>query len=119
MNAPVPPLQWLLECSKSSLEDFMLTNLARSANRRKEVQGLLMEWVEAAAVAMLAEWFKEHGEELMALASAPAVDRERLAKELNIDLPHKLTNPAPRSDVNRQSPFRPPHRVYRKVEKAG
>jgi hypothetical protein len=70
-----PPLQYLLEASKQSLQGFLLAQLNKSANSRKEMKDVMTEWIEARALALLAEWFIEHGEELVALAASPSVCR--------------------------------------------
>jgi hypothetical protein len=77
MNSPLPPLGFLLDCSRTSLKNFWLSNLNRSANTKKHVQELLSEWIEATALAMLCEWMDKHGEELIVLAAAaPSAWRE-------------------------------------------
>lgn len=71
------PLEYLLECSKSSLNSFLLAQLNKSANSRKELKEIMSEWIEARALALLAEWLMNHGEELMALASKPPESQEK------------------------------------------
>jgi len=83
MNRPEPPFEYLLECSKKSLQAFLLTQLNNSAERRKEVNQLLDEWVEAESLARLATWFEAYGESLVALASSPP--DEANGKQLRID----------------------------------
>jgi hypothetical protein len=64
------PLEYLLECSKSSLNSFLLAQLNKSANSRKEMKDVMAEWIEAWALALFAEWLIVRGEELVALAAS-------------------------------------------------
>ncbi len=70
-NEKVPPLEYLLACSKTSLHSFWLLQMNREANLRKELLALEKEWIEATALALLAEWFRVHGEALMAAIISP------------------------------------------------
>lgn len=69
MESPIPPLSYLLECSATSLRQFRITNLNKSANIRKEVRKLLEERAECEALAFLAEWLLEYGPQLLALSA--------------------------------------------------
>lgn len=116
MKRDEPPLEYLLDCSKASLSAFHLQHMNREANCRKEVNVLMNEWVEEAALALLGEWFEKYGEKLIEMA---AKSPEELNGQLSIAFPYKLPNPPPRRDKQGHSPFRPPHRIYRKAEKVG
>lgn len=85
MNRPEPPFEYLLECSKVSLGNFTLLNLNKAAEARKEVNRLLDEWIESAAMARFAGWIEAHGESLVALASNPPDRAKGEAEQLCID----------------------------------
>jgi len=57
-----PPWEFLLSASRSSLQSFELSRLARAANLRKEISTLLDQWMEENASAMLARWLMEQRE---------------------------------------------------------
>jgi hypothetical protein len=59
------PVEFLLDSSRSSLQDLQLAALARSANLAKAVKSEIDQWVEQLAVAMLARWMMEHRETLI------------------------------------------------------
>lgn len=59
------PVSYLLNASKTSLENAMLKRMEQSSMRRKELLKLLDEWAEESAGVMLAEWFLRNGEALM------------------------------------------------------
>lgn len=84
MDRPVPPIAYLLDCSKLSLQEFWNVQLNDSANRRKDLQKLLPEWIEATAMALLAEWLSLYGETLIAAAGASPEEREKLLAALRI-----------------------------------
>jgi len=65
-------VDFLLNASKTDLQDAMLKRLAEVSEKRKELSDLLNEWVEQAAEARLINWFLLHGEELAAKLGAPA-----------------------------------------------
>jgi len=58
-------VEYLLRCSKPSLESFELSRLNQIANLRKEFRSLVEAWIEAEVEARLARWVLEHrcGEE--------------------------------------------------------
>jgi hypothetical protein len=87
MSEPVPPIGYLLECSKHSLKCFVLARMNESSELRKHLQQLLPEWVEATALAMLAEWFEKHGEALLVIAAADPPERRQLLAGLSIAFP--------------------------------
>jgi len=129
-------LEYFLDCSRDSLKTFVLRKLEQSSNSRKQARKFLDEWVADEAMALLAEWFEVYGEKLVALAAArpeaPIEEVGLTAASLEVkqevkteeelcrtDVPHKLMKAPASADKHRQSPFRPPHRIYRKIEKAG
>ena len=57
---PIPPLDFLLECSMVSLQDLELSAMSRSANFAKQLRVELDMWVEETATAMLARWLQEN-----------------------------------------------------------
>ena len=59
------PLAFLLDSSRSSLQDLELAALARSANLAKAVRSEIDQWVEQLAAAMLARWMIENREHLI------------------------------------------------------
>jgi hypothetical protein len=103
MDRPVPPLTYLLDCSKLSLQEFWNVQLNDAANRRKDLQRLLPEWIEAAAMALLAEWFFLYGEDLIAIAGAPPAEREKLLAALRIGFPDELAQVRAEIDAERLS----------------
>jgi len=50
----LPPWEFLLSASRSSLQSYELSRLSHAANLRKEIGALLDEWLEENACAMLA-----------------------------------------------------------------
>lgn len=56
--------QYLLNCSKTGLQNLHLKRLNEAANLEKEMRTLMDAWVNARASAMLAELLRLHGEEL-------------------------------------------------------
>ena len=85
------PVQYLLECSQMSLEDFELARLDRAANLRKQLRDIAEEWIEAEVEAQLAHWVRRsrrrsgerienirlRAEDLRPCLSAPPVSDER------------------------------------------
>jgi hypothetical protein len=52
----VPPLDYLKEASRSSLQSFELARLNHAANLRREIGALLDQWIKETSEAMLARW---------------------------------------------------------------
>lgn len=52
-------VNYLLTCSDISRDAFMLAQLDKAAQLRKEVRQLLDRWIEAEAYAMLGDLFRE------------------------------------------------------------
>ena len=88
MGQLTPPLEYLLDCSRESLRDFRLARLNASANTRRDLRELLDRWIEEAVLALLAEWFETHGEELIIRAAESPSLPERTARN---EKPQPLT----------------------------
>jgi hypothetical protein len=59
MNESKRHVDYLLRCSKPSLESFELSRLNQIANLRKELRGLVEAWIDAEVEARLARWVLE------------------------------------------------------------
>ena len=70
----LPPLSFLLEASRTSLQDLELAALNRSANLGKAVRSELQQWIEQSAAAMLARWMIEHREELLRVTAVEPLE---------------------------------------------
>jgi len=57
-----PPWEFLLSASRNSLQSYELSRLSHAANLRKEIGGLLDQWMEENSAAMLARWLMEQRE---------------------------------------------------------
>jgi hypothetical protein len=65
LSLPLPSLEYLLTCSRGSLEDVELANLSQAANCLKQAR---IEWNEACAhreAAGVARWLLENREALL------------------------------------------------------
>ncbi len=81
-------VEYLLRCSKPSLESFELSRLNQIANLRKELRSLVEAWIDAEVEARLARWILEGGpgegndQGLIVLpeiqAFTPAIRRQKL-----------------------------------------
>src|SRR5271168_3076964 len=90
------PVQYLLECSQMSLEDFELARLDRAANLRKQLRDIAEEWIEAEVEAQLAHWVRRsrrrsgerienirlRAEDLRPCLSAPPLSDERMGSRI-------------------------------------
>jgi hypothetical protein len=68
-----PPLDFLLVCSRASLQDFELGRLNQMANLVKQIHAIENELRQIEAEALLARWLMDYREELLAAHS----ERER------------------------------------------
>lgn len=59
MNPLLPPLDYL--STKTCRQEYLLTRLNRARNLAKEMGELLEQWVQEAALALLADWLKAYG----------------------------------------------------------
>jgi len=98
---------YLLECSKTGLQNVQLKRLNEAANLEKEMRALLDSWVNARAAALLAELLRTHGEELTGNPS-------QLLKGHSNQLPDAMPQPDPRRDAT----FQPAHRRFMHAKKA-
>jgi hypothetical protein len=55
-----PPLDFLSEASRSSLQNFELARLNHAANLRREIGALIDQWITESAEAILARWMMEN-----------------------------------------------------------
>lgn len=70
-----PPLEFLLACSRVSLQDFELSRLNQIANLVKQVQTIQDELRQIEGEALLARWLMEHREELVSIQTAGRMQR--------------------------------------------
>src|ERR1700688_2228365 len=56
----VPPLDYLQNASKSSLQSVELARLNHAANLRREISVLIDRWIEEISEAMVARWMLDH-----------------------------------------------------------
>lgn len=91
-NSPFdPPIAYLFERSKARLHEFHVKQLNKSANSRKELLSVAQQWVEERAMALLAEWLIQHGEELVVLASEPRkTEEEKMPDALPVAKPQRF-----------------------------
>lgn len=68
-----PPVEFLLHCSRTSLDDFELSRLNRAANLRKQLRDLYAQLVSAEAEAVFARWLIEHRSALLELSRTGAL----------------------------------------------
>lgn len=61
----MPPLSFLLDASKQSLQDLELAALSRSANLGRATREEIQQWIEQCALAMIARWMIENREKLL------------------------------------------------------
>lgn len=62
---PVPPIEYLLDASRKSLQDLEIAARNRAANIAKNIKHELEMWEEQSVEADVASWFLEHREELL------------------------------------------------------
>lgn len=80
MTVPAAPidhlaiLEFLRDCSNTSLGDFFIARLNRDANMRKELHSLLDRMVENMAVVHLANFIRDHRPELLKVFAVPATN---------------------------------------------
>jgi hypothetical protein len=65
----LPPFGYLLEKSKHSLKDFRLRQLNERSNSWRHARESLEDAIQAEALALLATWIEQYGEELIAQES--------------------------------------------------
>lgn len=59
MTLMLPPLDYL--SGESCRQEYLLSRLNRARNLAKEVGELLEQWVQEAALALLADWIRTYG----------------------------------------------------------
>ena len=67
MSESLPPFEFLLTCSRSSLREYQLAKLNRIAEERKGIRDVLEQWVEETALLMLADWIEKYGPAMVVL----------------------------------------------------
>jgi hypothetical protein len=105
----VPPIGYLHNASRSSLQSFELARLNHAANLKREIAALIDQWLEETAEAMLARWMLDHHASLRqpSLSDAdvlrafqdPGASPLPSGPELPVDIraaPPHLTNPRAR-----------------------
>lgn len=68
------PLSFLLDASRSCLQDLELASLNRSANLGKAVRSELEQWITQCATAMLARWLIDNRDTLLSRAETPMLE---------------------------------------------
>jgi hypothetical protein len=71
----LPPLEFLLESSSTSLHDLEVASLNRASNLGKAIREEMFAWAEQCAAAMMARWMIENRERLL---RRPDQERESL-----------------------------------------
>lgn len=70
-----PPIDFLLICSSSLLQEFELVRLNEMVNLRKKIAVMENHLREVTGEALLARWLIEHREELMELGRTQALQK--------------------------------------------
>jgi hypothetical protein len=70
-------LRYLVGASRTSLGEFYLHRLARVADAERDIAERLRALVEDLAMVQLANFLREHGEEICELLSSPQQSRRR------------------------------------------
>jgi hypothetical protein len=74
----LPPIEYL--STESCRQNFQLSRLNRARNLSKEIGDLIEEWVEEAALALLADWVRLYGPRLpVSRGGGPAVPANALS----------------------------------------
>jgi hypothetical protein len=74
-NVEVHSAEFLLTCSKASLQDFELARLNSTANVRKQINVLESELLKLEAEALVARWLLDHRLELLELGSTRSLQK--------------------------------------------
>ncbi len=61
-----PPLDYLREASRASLQSYELSRLNHAANLQREIGALIDQWIKETSEAMLARWMLDHQKALNA-----------------------------------------------------
>ncbi|HZP33936.1 MAG TPA: hypothetical protein VFB23_11310 [Candidatus Acidoferrales bacterium] len=69
------PIDFLLDCSDTTLGDAQLAAMNRAANARKHIRNLIDELVEAEADVRHVAWLREHREDLRELGRTQALQK--------------------------------------------
>ena len=72
VTAPLDiPVELLFDCSKTTLQEYVLARLNSSANLKKELRSLIEMTLECLVEARVGQWLIEHREELRGMTSLP------------------------------------------------
>lgn len=69
------PIEFLFDCSRSSLEDLELAKLNLAANLRKQMHKLELAIREAETEALLANWLAVHRDEILELCHTGSLQK--------------------------------------------
>lgn len=69
---PIPPVEFLFDCSDSALQELELSALNRSANLSKIAKRDIDAWIEQMAVGMVTHWFRENRSKILRGEAAQA-----------------------------------------------
>ncbi len=87
-----PPVEYLRQCSSTSLRYFEMSKLEHAANLRRELAVLLDEMMEETALALLARWMPERRERRSADPAPPGDARGRSPRSSQEQLAGWLAN---------------------------
>ena len=72
LTAPLDiPVELLFDCSKTTLQEYVLARLNSSANLKKELRSLIEMTLDCLVEARFGQWMMEHREELRGMTSLP------------------------------------------------
>lgn len=103
MSDTQPPLEYLVECSKASLESFQLSRLNRASNLQKEFSQVAEEWVQTEVSFRLARWILD-GRQLQACPLDSPRLRTALPEpraQLNLEVVPKLESVSDEKQIER------------------
>ena len=72
LTAPLDiPVELLFDCSKTTLQEYVLARLNSSANLKKELRSLIEMTLDCLVEARFGQWMMEHREDLRSMTSLP------------------------------------------------
>jgi len=104
MSDTQPPLEYLVECSKASLESFQLSRLNRASNLQKECSQVVEEWVQTQVSFHLARWILEHRSVGLSPPdlSQPETPRSEPCAQLNLEIVSELESGSEEKQIERK-----------------